>query len=126
MKDNRQNQKDIQRKGDTKSLSKAVGATANDQEGSISPRVSDDGIVNLVPSTLKKRYESGPSATSDTEPANASQKMYKTTPIMVEQPTQTGNDVAVQSPIPTENDANNSTKGEESKILKPIERSLVD
>ena len=61
--------------------------TLNEQEAnSISPRASEteDGIVNLAPSTLKNRYESGPSITSDTEPANASQKMYKTTPVMVE------------------------------------------
>ena len=52
--------------------------------------------------------------------------MYKTTPVMVEQPIQTGNDVAVQSPIPTEGDAHISAKDENSKILKSTERSLVD
>ena len=89
--DNRYKSKDMQRKGDTKSLSKAIGVTTGSESKEVSPRISEneEGVVNLGPSSLKNRYESGPSITSDTEHAKASQKMYKTTtPIMVDkQPT---------------------------------------
>ena len=93
MRDNRQ--KDRARKGDTKSMNKAIPITSTDEslsniDRSVSPKNGEfesDGVVILAPSSMKNRYESAPSATSDTEQAKASQKLYKTdVGIMAEEP----------------------------------------
>ena len=80
--DNRYKSKDKQRKGDTKSLNKAVGVTTNSESKGASPRISDneDGAVITATSGLKNRYDSGPSIAEQEK-----QKMYKTTtPIMAD------------------------------------------